>query len=188
MALIVDKNEDFMSVDLQDERSEEYGFLLKHRKWQSKRANILKRDNYTCTKCGIPGSTWIPSSNAPGGSHIIIIENDPVTEYPKEIRSEKKILQVHHTYYLIENQELIDPWEYDDEALITVCHECHDKIHREEVIRVFERSELELIETPAYTVCSRCDGKGFLGQYSHVQGGLCFKCDGKGILYKMKIH
>lgn len=32
----------------------------------------------------------------------------------------------------------------------------------------------------AHTVCPRCLGNGYLGQYSHVQDGICFRCKGSG--------
>jgi len=35
--------------------------------------------------------------------------------------SEEKTLCVHHRYYL----QGSDPWEYPDEALVTLCEECH---------------------------------------------------------------
>ena len=36
-------------------------------------------------------------------------------------RSTEKMLTVHHLYYLKGK----DPWDYPDEALITLCEECH---------------------------------------------------------------
>lgn len=28
--------------------------------------------------------------------------------------------------------------------------------------------------------CKRCEGTGFLPQYSHIAGGVCFHCEGSG--------
>ena len=36
-----------------------------------------------------------------------------------------KYLDVHHTYYLYGYK----PWEYDDEYLITLCRNCHNREH-----------------------------------------------------------
>lgn len=30
------------------------------------------------------------------------------------------------------------------------------------------------------TCCRRCGGSGYLGQFSHFNGGRCFGCDGEG--------
>ncbi len=30
------------------------------------------------------------------------------------------------------------------------------------------------------TICSRCEGRGWMRNLSHVQGGECFKCQGAG--------
>lgn len=47
-------------------------------------------------------------------------------------------LQVHHTYYLIyENNEKVKPWNYPDESLITVCNDCHKKIHKNQKIKEY---------------------------------------------------
>lgn len=37
--------------------------------------------------------------------------------------STKKTLHVHHLYYIKGN----DPWDYPNDALITMCFECHEK-------------------------------------------------------------
>lgn len=36
------------------------------------------------------------------------------------------LLQVHHKYYIDGNM----PWEYDDDALVTLCEDCHKERHR----------------------------------------------------------
>jgi 5-methylcytosine-specific restriction endonuclease McrA len=38
--------------------------------------------------------------------------------------SEEEQLQIHHLYYLPKTK----PWEYDDEAMVTVCHEHHRQL------------------------------------------------------------
>ena len=32
------------------------------------------------------------------------------------------------------------------------------------------------------TICTRCDGRGYISYYDHVSGGMCFKCHGTGKL------
>ena len=86
-----------------------------------------------------------------------------------------KGLNVHHNYYI----EGHKPWEYEDEALVTLCEDCHKKRH-------------EKAQTPIYsslravigygTVCPRCGGSGYLPQYSHVEHGICFQCYGEGVI------
>ncbi len=86
-----------------------------------------------------------------------------------------KGLNIHHTYYIKGHK----PWEYEDDALVTLCENCHKKRH-------------EKAKTPIYTsqgavigyatVCPRCGGSGYLPQYSHVEHGRCFKCGGEGVI------
>jgi len=85
------------------DKSEKYAKILESENWKSKRQTILERDKYKCQRCDSPGSVWIPDSNGSGGSNIIIIENEPATEFPKSVKTELKYLQVHHNFYIIEN-------------------------------------------------------------------------------------
>ena len=39
-------------------------------------------------------------------------------------RSVEKTLAVHHRWYL----NGADPWDYEDEALMTLCEECHEQV------------------------------------------------------------
>lgn len=81
-------------------------------------------------------------------------------------------LHVHHTYY-IQNKL---PWEYANESLITKCSECHTKIHKEEKILVYrDESKTHIMD---FTPCTRCDGSGYLEQFSYYLGGVCFQCGG----------
>ena len=41
------------------------------------------------------------------------------------IHSESKPLNVHHLYY----EKGLEPWEYDNDAMVTLCDDCHDIIH-----------------------------------------------------------
>lgn len=51
--------------------------------------------------------------------------------------SRKNTLNIHHLYYLSNT----DPWDYKDEALITLCEECHQ---REEKMMPIELAKLSM--------------------------------------------
>lgn len=49
-------------------------------------------------------------------------------------------LQVHHKYYSkYPNNRFVDPWNYPDDALITLCDNCHHKVHNKHNIKVYYR-------------------------------------------------
>lgn len=72
--------------------SNAYQEKLKDPRWQKKRLEILKRDEWCCQIC-----------------------ND-----------KKSTLHVHHLFY----KDGLDPWEYDDKDLVTLCDYHHDVVHR----------------------------------------------------------
>lgn len=87
-----------------------------------------------------------------------------------------KGLNVHHKYYIQDRK----PWEYPDEALITLCESCHQKMHEKPT--PCYRS-LNMGEPIKYNnTCDRCSGSGYLPLYNHIQNGVCFKCGGEGVL------
>ena len=43
------------------------------------------------------------------------------------------LLQVHHRYY----EDGLLPWEYPDDALVTLCEDCHKDIHRNRIMTVY---------------------------------------------------
>lgn len=48
-------------------------------------------------------------------------------------------LQVHHKYYSkYPNNVKVQPWNYPNDALITLCDECHKKVHKKK-IKVYYR-------------------------------------------------
>lgn len=50
-------------------------------------------------------------------------------------------LQVHHKYYSkYPNGFRVYPWNYPDDALITLCDECHKKAHNKKKIKTYYRS------------------------------------------------
>ena len=86
-----------------------------------------------------------------------------------------KGLNIHHTYY-IEGKK---PWEYENEALETLCEDCHKKRHEKANTPIYA-SDMSIIGMT--TICPRCGGSGYLPQFSHVEHGRCFKCGGEGVI------
>lgn len=83
------------------------------------------------------------------------------------------VLNVHHKRYIIQRKA----WEYADEDLITLCNECHTKIHQAIGVRVYS-DENGYMEQISLTPCSRCSGTGYFPEYKHIQNGICFRCRG----------
>lgn len=49
-------------------------------------------------------------------------------------------LQVHHKYYSrYPNGMKVMPWNYPDDALITLCQNCHEKVHKTKKIKLYYR-------------------------------------------------
>ena len=47
-------------------------------------------------------------------------------------------LCVHHKYYLqYPNHKKVKPWNYPDDALITLCNKCHYRVHKNKQIKVY---------------------------------------------------
>lgn len=82
-------------------------------------------------------------------------------------------LHVHHKHYIYG----LDPWEYKDSELLTLCEQCHSELHNTEHVPMFTLVDGELQEIEL-TPCSRCSGAGEFPEYRHVQGGICFRCHG----------
>lgn len=80
-------------------------------------------------------------------------------------------LHIHHKYY----QEGKLAWEYDINALTTLCWTCHEKLHKNMIIPILD---LQGIEIGKYTNCERCAGAGYFPEYDHINSGVCFRCDG----------
>jgi 5-methylcytosine-specific restriction endonuclease McrA len=166
-----------------------YGELLNSFEWIEKRENILKRDDNTCSKCNKKVIEIID-----GLSYRKLTEKEK-TEYLEQNKKEKAemiekvgfsfrfqdpnetlvplTLQAHHKYYILNRL----PWEYKNDALTTLCRECHQDIHNDKIIPVYKTDELK--ENLKFTPCERCNGSGYLNQYHYVQNGICFLCNGK---------
>ncbi len=90
------------------------------------------------------------------------------------IISEKSIIMhVHHRFYI--KGKL--PWEYDDDALITLCNWCHWELHEQTKVPIYAMLNGTLHDLN-YTPCERCNGAGVFPEFKHVQNGVCFRCDG----------
>lgn len=87
-------------------------------------------------------------------------------------------LNVHHKYYISGKS----PWEYDDDALITLCEDCHRKTHEINHIPIYKDIKGGRIFIKNAETCDRCGGSGYLPQYEHVENGICFKCWGEGVI------
>lgn len=56
-------------------------------------------------------------------------------------------LQVHHKYYnKYPNEKLAMPWDYPDNALITLCDDCHRLEHERKPIKTYYRKQYEHFE------------------------------------------
>lgn len=82
-------------------------------------------------------------------------------------------LQVHHLHYIYG----LDPWEYKDSELVTLCERCHNHVHSHHEVPVYRLDGENLVKVH-FTPCSRCGGAGWFPEYKHVQGGVCFRCHG----------
>ena len=88
-------------------------------------------------------------------------------------KSSEVQLQVHHMHYIYG----LDPWEYKDSELVTLCEDCHSAYHARYEVPVYRLEDGNLVQVN-YTPCSRCGGAGWFPEYRHVQGGVCFRCHG----------
>jgi 5-methylcytosine-specific restriction endonuclease McrA len=83
-------------------------------------------------------------------------------------------LNIHHKYYTKGNYA----WEYDNDALITFCKNCHQEEHQNNKIPIYDNMKNILSYAE---ICDRCNGSGFLPQFHYYENGICFKCGGHGV-------
>lgn len=97
--------------------------FYKSAKWLHKREQILKRDHYECQIC----RERIRNADESG------------TELPVQDRRIRRAVIVHHLRHLKDFPELA----LDDDNLISVCHECHDRLHERDAdtLNAFRRLE-----------------------------------------------
>ena len=94
------------------------------------------------------------------------------TTFVLTVQSDPHFPHVHHTFYLKNRY----PWEYQNESLMLVCHKCHQKIHGEETIMVYDDERFKSYSE--LTPCSRCNGTGYLYEFNYYKNGVCFGCNG----------
>ena len=90
------------------------------------------------------------------------------------VQDEELILAVHHKRYIVGR----NAWEYDDDDLVTLCQDCHSKVHEFLPVQVYDENDDGSLEVMNLTPCYRCNGTGYLPEYSHVENGICFRCRG----------
>lgn len=82
---------------------------------------------------------------------------------------------VHHKYYL----KNMLPWDIEDDALETLCYDCHKYRHLNKIIPVYELTGSHKNLVPTENIfCDRCGNTGYLPHFSHIENGICFKCHG----------
>jgi len=91
------------------EAARQYAEKLKDPRWRARRLEILERDGHACRGCGAHD----PLPPEPEEDGYVEEDLDP----PEPVR-----LEVHHKYY----EWGKDPWDYPNNALITLCEMCHD--------------------------------------------------------------
>ena len=161
-----------------------YDELLQTIEWKAKRIRVISKDGYKCCNCKMTETIY---ENKPPYHFYLDGEDEYETIYNEDgtpIEEKWKIrlvpapraviFHVHHTYYIFDSA----PWQYPDEALITLCSQCHFELHKTTVIQWVDADHVLRNLTP----CPRCNGAGGFPEYSHVQNGKCFYC--KGTMYK----
>ena len=151
-----------------------YQILLSTKEWKDKRDIIVRRDKGMCANCG----THPTDSFWSNGKMHHLQEINSASSDESELRiiqyDSAIVLHVHHTYYVIAKY----PWEYENDALVTLCDECHMNVHKTSTIPVYRIEGGKRVAINS-CVCSRCHGAGFFPQYNHVQSGVCFSCEGR---------
>jgi len=87
-------------------------------------------------------------------------------------------LNVHHKKYKVRGkyESGADPWDYNNEDLVTLCTHCHMLVHLEFNMPLYYNGKVKYFMEQ----CTRCSGEGILPQYAHVRNGECFRCNGVG--------
>jgi len=167
-----------------------YEELLWTIEWLNFRGTIKERDKYTCQMCDIRPYRDITQQELEVlqrnylSFHIDLADGD----YDKAYRTVESILrthhrevwdvpvqlEVHHQYYVWR----LLPWEYDRNSLVTLCSDCHEKIHITNKPKTY--SDIHLRREIILSHCSKCDGHGYIPEFKHVSGGVCFSCWGYG--------
>lgn len=119
----------------------------------------------------------LPGSLSEGPAINIIKNNIFISHQICEQDIPIKNLNIHHKFYFRNKK----PWEYNDDALITLCEDCHHKWHQQNHVPIFESGENSGKISYAQT-CPKCNGSGFLPQYKYHDNGICYMCMGEGVI------
>ena len=158
-----------------------YSELISCAEWWQKRSLIVNRDGMRCRFCNKveTDSVFIDSKlihfyEEFEEADFYYGEYFLQTRVKSVMKKAKKpvYLHVHHTYYILSNK----PWDYPDDALITLCSECHADFHQNNRVPIWFDDTRKVMAN--LTPCPRCQGAGHFPEYSHVQGGRCFDCNG----------
>lgn len=153
-----------------------YYVLLTSQEWQNKRNEIIIRERNTCQICNSRcADAYIPEARGNFVNEVPATVEE--AEYPRHgLQLVKmtipKIAHVHHTYYILG----VLPWDYSNDSLQLLCHDCHCSVHKKSKIKVYANEKL--IDGTYLTCCDRCNGTGYLSEFNHVHNGVCFKCNG----------
>lgn len=98
------------------------------------------------------------------------------------VNNKDLFLHVHHEYYMKKHKSYKLPWEYNGEALITYCSDCHQEWHKNNKTKIYELDENGNKKEVEYIKCPKCEGVGWLPEFKHIARGICFDCWGRGCL------
>lgn len=162
-------------LDAEYQSISKYAELLNKPQWQKRRNEVLEKDGRKCTKCRSISTIKLWGQPVRGAQILGRTENNSFVIEP--IFSKKHIsLHVHHILYVIER----NPWDYNNDELITLCFDCHMKEHEEVIIPVYLREvDLHIAASPNIISCPKCGGEGYLPEYHYFKAGVCFGCQGK---------
>lgn len=182
-----------------------YSELLQTSEWFEKRTIIIGLSNYKCNICRITETFYhegvhlwfkITDDKKRLEEHSLNLEKERIAFNNLSIEEQEKkranplfgiinswedidieispkphYFHVHHTYY----QKGKLPWEYPNEALLTLCWECHENLHQNQKIPYLDEQGVIVSNL---NPCKRCFGAGVFPEYGHVQNGVCFRCNG----------
>jgi hypothetical protein len=162
----------------EDENLISYDELLLTTEWREFRKIILNRDSFSCKVCKKKANEpawWLGPAV---GLYVRHYSEEEAFYFGSddEYSNEHVVLHVHHKYYVRRNW----PWKYPEEALDTLCASCHADEHKKNEIFVYDDESLSS-KTKAIA-CTKCQGTGYLPDYSYFKGGVCFKCHGIGYM------
>ena len=86
-------------------------------------------------------------------------------------------LNIHHMFYISGNMA----WQYENEALVTLCYDCHKKVHENQKIEI-KAPDFNPARSRYARNCDKCEGTGYLPEFSHIDNGICYPCTGRGVL------